>query len=124
MRLLSSLLLLLLFPVVLLAQNGRISGVVKERYKSVAIQGVQVKLIPSNRMAVTDSTGKFCIGDLQPREYSAIFTKPGYLQNVIPAVKVTADSTTRLQIEMDKVPPPVKDRLAPVKRRIRPRSKK
>ena len=123
MRSLGTALLLILLPVIVWAQSGRIDGVVKERYKARPIKGVQVKLIPSNRTAVTDSTGRFCVGHLQPGEYSVIITKIGYLQNVIPAVKVLADSAAHLQVELDKVPPPVKDKIRSVKQRIRPRKK-
>ncbi len=122
MRILKFLVLLFL-PALLLAQNGTIAGVVKEKYKGAALAEVQVKVIPSNRSTHSDSTGHFRIGDLGPGEYSVIFTKLGYLQLVLPAVQVHADSTTKLTIELDKVPPPVKDRLAPVNRRIPPRSK-
>ena len=114
-------LLIVLLPIVTLAQNGRIDGQVKERYKSLPLQNVQVKLIPSNRTAVTDSTGTFVIDGLKPGEYSVIFTKLGYLQYVLPSVTVAADSAKHLQVELDKVPPPVRDRLKPLKQRLRPR---
>ena len=107
----------------LLAQNGTIAGVVKEKYKGTALAQVQIKVIPSNRSTHSDSTGHFRLADLPAGEYSVIFTKLGYLQLVLPAVLVHADSTTKLTIELDKVPPPVKDPLAPVNRRIPPRSK-
>ncbi len=116
-------LVLLFLPGLLLAQNGTIAGVVKEKYKGTALAEVQVKVIPSNRSTHSDSTGHFRIADLAAGEYSVIFTKLGYLQLVLPAVQVHADSTTKLTIELDKVPPPVKDRLAPVNRRIPPRPK-
>lgn len=116
-------LVLLFLPGLLLAQNGTIAGVVKEKYKGTALAEVQVKVIPSNRSTHSDSTGHFRIADLAAGEYSVIFTKLGYLQLVLPAVPVHTDSTTKLTIELDKVPPPVKDRLAPVNRRIPPRPK-
>ncbi len=114
---------LLFLPALLLAQNGTIAGVVKEKYKGTALAEVQVKVIPSNRSTHSDSTGHFRIADLAAGEYSVIFTKLGYLQLVLPAVQVHADSTIKLTIELDKVPPPVKDRLAPVNRRIPPHPK-
>ncbi len=123
MRFLLKSVIVCFIPALLFAQSGKIAGVVKEKYKGTALQNVQIKVIPSNRSTVTDSTGRFCIKELVPGEYSVIFTKIGYLQSVLPAVRVQADSTTKLTVEMDKVPPPVKDRLAPIYRRIPPHPK-
>ncbi len=123
MRLLFKSLIICFIPALLLAQNGKIAGIVKEKYKGKALVDVQVKVIPSNRSTRSDSTGYFCIKKLAPGEYTVIFTKLGYLQSVLPAVRVHADSTTKLSIELDKVPPPVKDRLAPINRRIQPHPK-
>ena len=103
-------------PAFLLAQSGKIGGIVKERYTSKPIKSVQVKLIPSNRTALTDSCGVFLIDKLNAADYSIIFTKLGYLQYVIPSVSVSADSLIKLKINLEKVPPPVKDKISPVKK--------
>ncbi len=106
-------LILLLLPLFLLAQNGKLEGLVRELYTGKPVENVQVKLIPSNLTTQTDSTGTFCFDSLGVGEYSVIFTKLGYLQHVIPCIKIEADSTACLRIVLEKVPPAVKDPLKP-----------
>ena len=106
---------LLALPMLLFGQKGKLKGLVRELYTGAPVKNVQVKLIPSNRTMETDSTGSFLFSDLDVGEYSVIFTKIGYLQHIVPCVKIEQDSTAYLKIILEKVPPPVKDKLPPKK---------
>ncbi|MCD6376162.1 MAG: carboxypeptidase regulatory-like domain-containing protein [Caldisericaceae bacterium] len=117
MRSLISILFISLLPFLLFGQTGKLKGLVRELYSGKPVEKVQVKVIPSNRTMETDSTGTFLFDNLEVGEYSVIFTKIGYLQHVIPCIKIEADSTAYLRIIMEKVPPAVKDQLEPVKKK-------
>lgn len=117
MKSLSFIFFISLLPFLLFGQTGKLKGLVRELYSGNPVEKVQVKLIPSNRTMETDSTGTFLFDNLEVGEYSVIFTKIGYLQHVIPCVKIEADSTAYLRIIMEKVPPAVKDPLEPTKKK-------
>ncbi len=111
-----SILFIALLPFLLFGQNGKLKGLVRELYSGKPVEKVQVRLIPSNLTLETDSTGIFQFDQLEVGEYSVIFTKIGYLQHVVPCVKIEADTTAFLRIIMEKVPPPVKDQVEPAKK--------
>ncbi|APF17806.1 carboxypeptidase-like regulatory domain-containing protein [Caldithrix abyssi] len=115
MKALISIFFISLLPFLVFGQNGKLEGIVRELYSGKPVNHVQVKLIPSNLTMETDSTGAFQFDSLAVGEYSVIFTKIGYLQHVVPCVKIEPDSAAYLRIILEKVPPPVKDPIAPVK---------
>ena len=102
-------------PLLLFGQTGKLKGLIRELYSGKPLKEVQIRVIPGNLDFTTDSTGTFEFDSLEVGEYSVIFTKIGYMQHVIPCVKIEADSCAYLRIIMEKVPPAVKDKLAPQK---------
>ncbi|NOX87838.1 MAG: carboxypeptidase regulatory-like domain-containing protein [Calditrichaeota bacterium] len=118
MRSLIFALLILTIPALIFAEVGKIGGLIRELYSGKPVEGVEVKLIPTNRTIVSDSSGTFLLDSVEVGEYSVIFSKIGYMQSVLPCVKVEPDSTTRLRIILEKIPPPVKDKLPPDEKKM------
>ncbi len=71
------LLLMSLFPLVLQAQNGTLSGRVKTRENTV-LSEVQIKVSPGNASVISDSSGHWSLS-LAPGNYSLTLSKDGYL---------------------------------------------
>ncbi len=109
-------LLVVLWPLLLLGQNAGLKGKVLQAYTAHPVAGVEVKIIPGNRLAVTDSTGYFSIDSLKAGEYTVIFTRLGFLQHVIPQVQVPVDSVIQLNVRLERIPPPVRDPLPPLRK--------
>ncbi len=116
MNRLKKILLLSLWPLLLFGQNGNLQGKVLQAYTAQPVAKVEIKLIPGNRLAVTDSSGFFSFDSLAAGEYTVIFTRLGYLQHVVPHIKIPADSLVQLNVRLERIPPPVRDPLPPLRK--------
>jgi len=98
-------LLIMLSPLVALAQEGAsISGVVKDAQGSV-VPGVTVEaaspvLIEKVRTSVTDGTGRYVIPDLRPGTYTITFTLTGFATVRREGIQLTGTGVTTVDADM------------------------
>lgn len=94
-------LLLLLAPVsTVLAQSGKISGVVTDASTGDPLPGVNVVLDGTTQGAVTNVDGFYNIINVRPGTYAVRASFIGYTPVVRPDVRVNIDLTTELNFEL------------------------
>src|SRR4051812_2259695 len=96
--------LVMLLPVVALAQTSAIAGTVKDTSGAV-LPGVTVEasspaLIEKVRSAVTDGNGQYKIEALRPGMYTITFTLPGFSVVKRDGVELTSDFTANINADM------------------------
>lgn len=73
--------------------SGDIQGVVKDYQDGHLISNCQVSLTPSGKMTSTDNVGKYEFLDVEPGEYTLVFSKAGYTEEFIKVEVVTGQVT-------------------------------
>lgn len=73
--------------------SGDILGVVKDYQDGHLISNCQVSLTPSGKMTSTDNVGKYEFLDIEPGEYTLVFSKAGYTEEFIKVEVVTGQVT-------------------------------
>lgn len=73
--------------------SGDIQGVVKDYQDGHLISNCQVSLTPSGKMTSTDNVGKYEFLDIEPGEYTLVFSKAGYTEEFIKVEVVTGQVT-------------------------------
>ena len=95
------LLLLLLTPIALMAQDrGKISGVVTDKETGETLPGVNVVIKGSTLGSATNLDGEYTIPAIRPGEYSIEVSYIGYSRTILTDIKVRAGETTELDIEI------------------------
>ena len=62
---------------------GNISGVVRDSRTNEPVEGVKVTLTPTGASQVTDIEGSFLFDNLDPQEFTLMFTKSGTKSGVM-----------------------------------------
>ncbi len=79
------------------AQSGKITGIVKEELSGTALPGANCTLIGTSIGSATNLDGDFLISNLKPGSYILKVMYIGYAQKEL-TVEVKAGSTTYLEI--------------------------
>jgi len=86
------------------AQNGSISGIVKDAtgavMPGVTVEAASPALIEKVRTAVTDGSGVYRIVDLRPGTYTVTFTLPGFNTAKREGIELTAGFTAPVDAEL------------------------
>ena len=101
MRILLSFWLLLILPLISYAQNGVISGVVKDKKTELPVIGATIVLDGTTIGAVADTDGKFTIRDIPTRSYNVKVQALGYEAKVIFDVVVSTGNDQLLSVNLD-----------------------
>jgi hypothetical protein len=89
------LLLLLLFPIALLAQTGTIEGIVTDKISHDPLAGITVGIENAHKTEASDEFGKFHLRNLRPGIYRLQFSGIGYDPALV-SVEVKENKTTKL----------------------------
>lgn len=86
--------LLLLFPLLVIAQTGSIKGKITDRLTKEELIGVTVLVKGSSLGAATDYNGQYTIKDVKPGTYTLEVRFVGYQTQIITGVKVESGKAT------------------------------
>lgn len=98
--LLLSLLIVIVFSHVTLAQSGRIEGTVIEAETNEPMPGVNVVIEGTTQGGQTNMEGYYSIGNVSPGEYTLRATMIGFAPVVIQNVEVNIDQVTTVDFEI------------------------
>ena len=90
----------MLFTGFVYAQTGQISGIIKDAASKRPVPNAIIKIESSGQSCQCDEDGAFFLGKVPVGKYYLIFMAKGYYSLIIPDIKVEADKTTHLKIEM------------------------
>jgi len=99
-KLLLAFVALLLLPVLLVAQDGKLRGKVTDKESGEALIGANVTVEGSNLGAATDVNGEYVILSVPPGIYTVKVTYIGYSPVTVSNVTVNASLTTSLPLAM------------------------
>lgn len=101
-ELLYVILLLLAFSVIPLkaGTTGKISGKVTDAETGEPLPGINIILKGTTMGAATDEEGRYVIINVPPETYTVVVSGVGFRKKIFENVKVSADFTTRLNVEM------------------------
>ncbi|HKB16833.1 MAG TPA: TonB-dependent receptor, partial [Planctomycetota bacterium] len=91
----------MLFPSLPLAaqtQGGSLRGVVRDKEFDAPLAAAQVLLVETGQKATTGEEGNFVFPQVAAGKYTLVFTKEGYLRQVIPDVLVKPGELTDLEV--------------------------
>jgi len=89
------------FPIFSKAQNGSITGTVKDKKTNETIVGANVVIQNTTTGASTDLNGHFTIANLKRGSYNLVISFISYTTVTIENVKVNADKATDLTIDLE-----------------------
>lgn len=101
MRRLLPFLILVLGPVLLLAQNGRLSGRVIDAETGNPLEGATVVVIGTYSGGYTSSNGQYTIAGLKPGDYSIKFTYLGYAEKIFNGIQIRGGQTETLNVSLN-----------------------
>jgi len=99
-KVLSSLLLTLVFTQLLFAASGKISGRVTDSVTGEPLIGVNIMLEGRQLGAATDVDGYYFIINIEPGLYTLVASYVGYEQTIIENIAVRSDLTSKVDLEM------------------------
>ncbi len=94
------LLCLILSGALFAQQGGKISGVVRDKQNNEPLPGVNVVVEDTYLGASTDADGSFIILNIPPGNYTLLFEYIGYQAVKLENVRVVADITKRVEVEL------------------------
>lgn len=80
--------------------TGKIAGNVKDKATGESLIGVNIILLGTNMGASTNFDGDYFIINIPPGTYEVRFSLIGYSSQIIQNVRVSADQTTRIDMEL------------------------
>jgi len=83
------------------AQNGKISGIVKDMKNDTLIVGASIYLEGTSIGTFSDSNGKFLLADVPAKTYNIIVQSIGYEQNTIFNIALSSGNTQNITIKME-----------------------
>lgn len=99
-RITTILLLLLLLPVMALAQSGKLRGQITDQETGEALVGANVIIVGTSYGAATDVNGEYIILNLVAGTYEVKASYIGYQSQTISNVRINADLTTGLDFQL------------------------
>jgi outer membrane receptor protein involved in Fe transport len=93
-------LLLVLAGWVFAGTTGKIAGRINDHEKGEGLPGANVVVMGTNLGAATDPDGTYALMNIRPGVYQLRVTLVGYAPTVISGVKVTADQTTLINVQL------------------------
>lgn len=90
----------MVFTICLFAQNGILSGTVKDRLSQELLVGASVQLEGLPLGAVTDVEGRFRLANIPPKSYNIVVSYLGYETQTRYNVVVTTGNATVLNVEL------------------------
>ncbi|MEZ5055163.1 MAG: TonB-dependent receptor [Chitinophagales bacterium] len=97
----TNLLIFLLFPMLAIAQNGKISGTITDKLTKETLIGVNIAMDSSTSGAITDMDGYFEISDVTVGTHQLVISYIGYTTKTISQVLVQENQTTTLNIALE-----------------------
>lgn len=97
----TNLLIFLLFPMLAIAQNGKISGTITDKLTKETLIGVNIAMDSSTSGAITDMDGYFEISDVAVGTHQLVISYIGYTTKTISQVLVQENQTTTLNIALE-----------------------
>lgn len=82
------------------ADDGSISGLIKDAQSQAAAAGVIVKIQNSNRSTIADGAGHFIFENVASGNHYLVFIKTGYYSLIIPDVKVESGRISELTVDL------------------------
>ncbi len=99
-RSLTFLLILLLTPICLSAQTGKIKGNVSDLAGGEALIGANILIVGTSLGAATDANGDFTVTNIEAGVYSVRASYIGYQSKTISNIRINAGLTTELNFEL------------------------
>ena len=96
-----SILFFSLFQLNSYAQSGSISGIVKDKNNSSALESAKIMLMGVNKMALSNEKGEFSFTNIEPGTYMLEVRFMGYVSLKKENILVSAGQNTIVEIEMD-----------------------
>ena len=97
-----SLFLLFFAPVLSYAQNiGNINGIVRKQRSQIPLQGVTIRILGTDKIGITDSTGFYRIRNIQTKAYTIEATSVGFKTVQKFDVEVTSGNTLEVNFELE-----------------------
>lgn len=85
----------------LYSQNfGVITGKITDKANNKPLTGINIRLVGTDKGAVSNKQGEFTIKNLEPGIYSLLISGVGFLPNSIPNISVTNAKPVDLDVEM------------------------
>ena len=81
-------------------QAGSIRGVIRDKDFDVPLTEVSVRVLETQQTVASDRLGAYLVPQLEPRKYTLIFSKAGYIQVVRTDVQVAPGQLTDLDIDL------------------------
>jgi outer membrane receptor protein involved in Fe transport len=85
------------------AQNGSLSGVIKDAATKETVIGATVKIVGTYLATASDADGKYQIQNIKPGDYTIKITSIGYSEAVYTGIKIEAGKNKVLNIQMTDV---------------------
>ncbi len=79
---------------VLLSKGAQVTGVVVDKKTGQSLNGVTVRISPSNKSTKTNSKGEYRISALEPNIYSLEFSHPEYINTKKDLVQISTNKVT------------------------------
>jgi hypothetical protein len=92
--------IIILKSTIILADDGRINGFIKDAQDGFNLKDVIVQLQYKNISTLSNSSGFFDITEIKYGTYYVVFSKIGYYSLIIPDVKIDSKKPVNLDIEM------------------------
>ncbi len=92
--------LMVLVPALLLGQNGKVTGTVKDVSNNEPIPGANVVLDDTHLGAAADASGKYFILNVPPGTYKVTASAVGFSKRSITEVRVSADQIVTVDFDM------------------------
>ncbi len=83
-----------------LQQAGAIRGVVYDKDFGVPLPGAQVAAVEADQKVTTSDQGNFVFSQVPPGKYTLVFSKEGYVRQVVADVVVSAGKLTDVDISL------------------------
>jgi TonB-dependent receptor len=93
--------LIILFPALVIAQTGRISGVVVDSKTGETLPGATTLIEGTNKGAQADFDGKFSINNVTPGKVNLLISYISYTTKKVAAIDVKANDETVVNISLD-----------------------
>lgn len=97
----SVLVIILFFSLHSLSQTSTISGIVINSINNQPIEFAKIQLVGLSKGAITDSTGSYSIGEIDPGVYSLKASSAGFVDFIVSDITISTSRTTQINFELE-----------------------
>ncbi len=97
----SVLAIILFFSLHSLSQTSTISGIVINSINNQPIEFAKIQLVGLSKGAITDSTGSYSIGEIDPGVYSLKASSAGFVDFIVSDITISTSRTTQINFELE-----------------------